>query len=193
MAIFTDITKDNQKIYRVDTPGKYVFFARNRSDTIIFELMVPGAEAYIFFLFTGKKSDQHTLSVVQHHQTPDTVSRVLVKSVLSDASSFDYHGTIRIDQRAQHSDASQTNRNLILSREARASSKPELEILADDVTCRHAATTGAPDQETLHSMIARGLTPKQAKKLYATGFVAGLYEEIRGLGSFPELDDSVSL
>lgn len=192
MTTFTDITKSSRKAYRIDTPGTHVFFLHDRSCDITFDLTVPGAEAHVFALFEGNGADAYALGITQHHVAPDTVSHVLVKSVLEGTSSFDYHGIIRIDRKAERSDASQTDRNLILSQEVRASSKPELEILADDVTCRHAAATGAPDPETLWYMRSRGLTPGQAETLYAAGFVNDLFREMEKIVGHSEWKNKIS-
>jgi Fe-S cluster assembly protein SufD len=185
---FHDITHNPQTTYVLDKPGKHVFFCLNRSGELTFELAVPGAEAHVFALFVGKGEDECSLKVVQHHRAPQTVSRLLSKSVLLDQAKFRYEGLIRIDKEAVASDAEQANRNLILSPNASAFSRPDLEILADDVTCRHAATTSKPNPEHLFYAQSRGLNRTEAERMLMEGFVSDFFSEIEKLGDFPELE-----
>ena len=69
-------------------------------------------------------------------------------------------------------------RALLLSDEAEADNKPELEIFADDVTCGHGATTGALDQSLLFYLRARGLSEKEAQALLIAAFVGEAIESI---------------
>jgi Fe-S cluster assembly protein SufD len=82
-----------------------------------------------------------------------------------------FRGIIRVWPGAQQTDAYQTNRNLLLSPEARADSLPNLEIQADDVKCSHGATVGQLDQESLFYLMSRGLTRSQAERLVVLGFL----------------------
>lgn len=184
---FTDITKNPQTHFILNEPGKNVFFLYNRSGELTFELAAEGAGAYIFALFYGKNNDDFSLKIQQHHTALKTISHTLVKSVLNDQASFHYDGLIQIEKDAVGSEASQTDRNLLLSPEAQASSKPELEILTDDVVCHHAATTSRPNMETLWYMQSRGLSLVEAEQLYARGFVEDIFKEVKKLGAFGEL------
>jgi Fe-S cluster assembly protein SufD len=67
-------------------------------------------------------------------------------------------------------DGYQANRNLILSRNARADSIPGLEILADDVRCTHGATAGKIDPEQLFYLGSRGIPNEEARKIIVDGF-----------------------
>jgi Fe-S cluster assembly protein SufD len=82
-----------------------------------------------------------------------------------------FRGVIRVHPGAQGTDAYQTNRNLLLSDEARADSLPNLEIEADDVKCSHGATVGQLDSETLFYLLSRGLSRQQAERLVVLGFL----------------------
>lgn len=175
---FVDISTDTKNAYALDKNEKCVFYMLNRSGELTFELSGTGAKAHIFAFFMGQGDDQATLRITQRHLAPDTVSSALVKSVLSDGSSFTYEGLIRIAKQARRSDASQESRSLLLSRNARAFAKPALEILADDVRCRHAATTSSLDKEQLFFAASRGLSEEQAKRLLVDGFLNEAIEKM---------------
>lgn len=179
---FLDITHDTLDTYTLRENEQCVFFMLNRSGTVTFELQGRGAEAHIFSFFVGKDDAQGKLTLTQKHSAPQTTSHALAKSVLFDASQFAYEGLIAIDKEANRSDASQESRALLLSPLAQASSKPSLEILANDVKCRHAATASPLSQEALFFAEARGLSPAQAKALLVEGFFFDAFSQMEALG-----------
>ena len=79
---------------------------------------------------------------------------------------------------AQKTDGYQANRNLILSRQARADSIPGLEILADDVRCTHGATVGQLEEEPIFYLMSRGLPRLEAERLVVDGFFAPIMQRI---------------
>jgi Fe-S cluster assembly protein SufD len=101
---------------------------------------------------------------------------LLAKNVLQDEAKSIFAGLIKVDPKAQQTNALQTNRNLLLSRDAEADSLPGLEILANDVSCTHGATTSRLNQEELFYLLSRGLEKKSAESLISLGFL----EEIIG-------------
>ena len=102
---------------------------------------------------------------------PDTGSDLLYKGALDEGSRAAFRGIIRVHPKAQRTDAYQTNRNMLLSDEARADSLPNLEIEADDVKCSHGASVGQLDSETLFYLLSRGMTRQQAERLIVLGFL----------------------
>jgi len=86
---------------------------------------------------------------------------------------------------AQKSDGYQANRNLILSKKARADSIPGLEILADDVRCTHGATVSQLEEEPLFYLMSRGIPRRQAERLVVDGFFASVLDRI----PLPEIRD----
>ena len=112
--------------------------------------------------------DQHT---VLHHLAPRTRSRLDLKAVLKDRARSIYTGLIRIERSAPFSDAYQENRNLLLSEGARAESIPELEILVEEVACKHGATIGPIDEDTLFYLMSRGLPRADAIRIVVEGFI----------------------
>ena len=193
MLPFLDITDDTKQTYRLKENEQAVFFMLNRSGTLTFELSGNGATAHVFAFFIGTKQEEGALVISQQHLAPRTTSRVLVKSVLHDESRFSYRGTLHIAPTAALSDASQENRNLLLSPLAKAFSEPSLEILTDDVRCRHAATTSSLNQEALFFAQARGLTPLAAQTLLIDGFLFSSAETLGSLVSSQEKEKVLAL
>lgn len=169
--IFKDISTDQETIYRLKENERVVFFLYNRAGEITFELGGRGAEAHIFSFCIGKGIETTKLSITQKHLAPDTTSSALVKNVLFGASEYTYEGLIHIAKEGTKSNASLECRTLLLSPEAKSCTKPALEILADDVRCRHAATVSPLNQESYFFLETRGLSPEQAKKLLISGFL----------------------
>lgn len=190
---FFDITHDTETLYRLGENEQCVFFLLNRSGDITFELAGINAAAYVFAFFIGKGQDEARLTISQRHLAPHTTSRVLVKSVLDDSAHFSYRGTLHIAPEASLSDASQENRNLLLSRDAQAFSEPALEILTSDVKCHHAAATGPLNQEALFFAQARGLSQKQAENLLINGFLHSSVDTLGALVSRAEKEKVLSL
>jgi len=75
---------------------------------------------------------------------------------------------------AQKTDAWQMNRNLLLSREALVHSTPQLEILANDVKCKHGSTTGQLDPAALFYLRSRGIGEAAARGLLTWAFANDL-------------------
>ncbi len=127
-------------------------------------------------LLNGRQHADTTL--VMNHSAPDCVSREVFRAVLDDRSHSVFQGRINVRQIAQKTDAKMMTRALLLSDEAEASNKPELEIFADDVACGHGATTGALDESLLFYLRARGLSEKAAQALLIQAFVGEAIESI---------------
>jgi Fe-S cluster assembly protein SufD len=106
----------------------------------------------------------------QNHMAPHTTSDLLFKGALTGESRSVWQGMIYVAPGAQKTDGYQANRNLVLSRKARADSIPGLEILADDVRCTHGATVGKVDPEQIFYLRARGIPERDAERLLVEGF-----------------------
>jgi Fe-S cluster assembly protein SufD len=131
----------------------------------------PGATSEMLGLYFGDRDQHFDHNTSQDHRAPNTSSDLLYKGALDDRSRSAFRGIIRVRPGAQQTDAYQTNRNLLLSDEARADSLPNLEIEADDVKCSHAATVGELDSEAKFYLMSRGLTRTQAERLVVLGFL----------------------
>lgn len=114
----------------------------------------------------------------QNHLAPHTTSDLLFKGALLDESRSVWQGMIYVAPDAMKTDGYQANRNMVLSRNARADSIPGLEILADDVRCTHGATVGKIDPELVFYLISRGIPEKEAEKLVVQGFFDPIMQRI---------------
>ena len=138
-----------------------------------------GAECTLngLYVLEGKQHvDNHTLI---DHARPNGTSRELYKGVLDGRSRGVFDGTIVVRPDAQKSDARQVNRNLLLSEDALADSKPTLQIHADDVKCSHAATIGQIEEEALFYLRSRALSEETARSLLIRAFIADVLGRIR--------------
>jgi Fe-S cluster assembly protein SufD len=116
--------------------------------------------------------------VLVDHQAPNCRSRQLFKGVLRDGSRSSFEGKILVRQAAQKTDAFQLNNNLLMSPDAHADSKPNLEIFADDVKASHGATVGRLDEEQLFYMKSRGFSSIEAKNILIYGFCKEVIERV---------------
>lgn len=134
------------------------------------ELRGTGCHSLIngLYLPTGTQHHDNHMRIVHGAERCD--SRQFYKGVMSDKSSAAFSGRIVVEKGAQKTDAKQTNRNLLLSREATVNTKPQLEIYADDVKCTHGATTGQLDDEQLFYLRARGVSEEVAHGLLVYAF-----------------------
>jgi Fe-S cluster assembly protein SufD len=127
-------------------------------------------------LLNGRQHADTTLFL--DHAVPHCSSREVFRAVVDDRGHSVFQGRIIVQPRAQKTDAKMMTRALLLSDEAEADNKPELEIFADDVTCGHGATTGALDESLLFYLRARGLSEKEAQALLIQAFVGEAIESI---------------
>ena len=112
------------------------------------------------------------------HAVPHCTSREIFRAVVDDRAHSVFQGRIIVRPHAQKTDGKMMTRALLLSDEAEADNKPELEIFADDVTCGHGATSGALDESLLFYLRARGLPEKEAQALLIQAFVGEAIEGI---------------
>jgi Fe-S cluster assembly protein SufD len=125
------------------------------------------------------KDKQHVDStMIIQHAAEGCASRERFRSVLDGASRAVFQGKIIVEPGAQQTDAKMVSNALLLSDEAEADNKPELEIFADDVQCGHGATAGALDEKLLFYLRARGIPRKEAEALLIQAFVGEIIESI---------------
>ncbi|MCD8193740.1 MAG: Fe-S cluster assembly protein SufD [Tannerellaceae bacterium] len=125
-----------------------------------------------------QKKHLDTYSTITH-AVPNCTSNELFKNVLTDSATGAFSGRIHVKEGAQKTAAYQTNRNLLVTREARMYSKPQLEIYADDVKCSHGMTTGQLDDNALFYMQSRGIPREEAKMLLSVAFTADVIANVR--------------
>lgn len=134
----------------------------------------PGAHCDMLALTVANGAQEFDQRTLQTHQAPHTTSDLLYKNALMDTAKTIFSGLIVVDPEAQHTDAYQTNRNLLLSDKAEANSLPGLEIQANDVKCSHGSTSGRVPAEQEFYLQSRGIDPAKAHELIVFGF----FEEV---------------
>jgi Fe-S cluster assembly protein SufD len=142
-------------------------------------LLAEGTEATVngLYIVNGTQHvDNHT-SI--DHAKPHGASHELYKGILDGRSSAVFNGRILVRKDAQKTDSKQTNKNLVLSDDAVIDTKPELQILADDVRCTHGATIGQLDAESLFYMQSRGIGKQQARSLLTYAFAQDIIDRIQ--------------
>lgn len=128
------------------------------------------------FIVSGRE-EANIVTNIDHAAVGGTTSE-LIKGVAAGQGHGAFQGKIIVREGAQQTDARQTSRNLILGRRAVIDTKPELEILADDVKCAHGASVGDLDEAALFYLRARGIPTEEARRLLVEGF---LREPIEGI------------
>lgn len=138
-----------------------------------------GAECTLNGLFMGSGTQHIDNHTTIDHAKPHCVSRELYKGIMDDRSRGVFYGKIIVRPDAQKTDAMQTNKNLLLSRQALVNSTPALEIFADDVKCKHGSTTGQLDSAALFYVRSRGIGETEARALLTHAFAADVADRLR--------------
>lgn len=145
---------------------------------IYLNLLGTGAHGGMNGLVLGKDSQHVHNHTEVAHRVPHCTSDEFYKTVLDDKSRSIFRGRIIVAQDAQQTDAEQQNDNLLLSSDAEADTKPQLEIYADDVVCSHGATIGQLDQKSLFYFQSRGIKKEDARRLLTFAFVNEVVDRI---------------
>jgi Fe-S cluster assembly protein SufD len=138
----------------------------------------PGARSDMLGLYFAQGHQHFDHNTRQDHKVPHATSDLLYKGALYDKTRAVFRGIIKVFPKAQRTDAYQTNRNLLLSDRAEATSLPNLEIEADDVRCSHAATVGHLDKEELFYIMTRGVSRREAERLVVFGFFGEVLDRL---------------
>jgi Fe-S cluster assembly protein SufD len=139
------------------------------------------------------KGTQHAdTALVADHKAGGCQSREMFKAVLDGESRGIFQGKIIVRPKAQKTDAKMMTQALLLSEQAEADNKPELEIFADDVQCGHGATSGALDEDLKFYLMARGIPEGEAEALLVQAFVGEAVEGIEHAGLREALMDHVA-
>ena len=114
-----------------------------------------------------------------NHFAPYCKSYQKVKNVLNTNSKGVYQGKIFVKDVAQKTDAYQLSKALLLDDNSEFSSKPELEIYADDVKCSHGSTSGNVEDDSIYYLMTRGLSKKESVKILVSGFLSEIIDSIQ--------------
>lgn len=141
------------------------------------------AECELNGLYLGVKRqhlDNHTRI---NHNKPHGISREFYKGVLDDRARGVFQGRVVVAEDAQKTDSNMNNRNLLLSADAEADTKPQLEIYADDVKCSHGVTVGQLDEKSIFYLQSRAIDEETARNILTFAFANEMVDKI----SHPEL------
>lgn len=150
-----------------------------------------GGEAFVDGLYMLGGEQHHDTHSEIDHALPNCVSHQTYKGVLNDKSRGVFNGKVFVRENASGTDAQQSNKNLLLSNDARVDTKPQLEIFNDDVKCSHGATVGQLEDEELFYLLSRGLNESLAKNLLTYGFAEEIVNKIEIETIKKELDEAV--
>lgn len=126
-------------------------------------------------LSADQLADTHSLIALTHpHSSADQIQ----KNVVDDRAHSVFNGKVYVSRAAQFTNAAQLNRNLILSNKARVDTKPELDIVADNVKCAHGATVSQLRADEVFYLQSRGISAEQAQRLLLYGFAMEIVEKI---------------
>lgn len=165
--------------------------ARLSRNNIRTQLTGEGLECVLNGLYITKGHQLADHHMVVEHAQPNCASHEYFNGILDGKSKGVFHGRILVQPIAQKTDAKQTNKNLLLSDNATADTKPQLEIYADDVKCTHGATIGQLNQESIFYLRSRGLSPDTARRMLIHAFAGEIIERIQHDDIREELDQVV--
>ena len=147
-----------------------------------------GIEAVLngVYLTNGDQLADHHMIV--DHAKPQCASHEYFNGILAGKSRGVFHGRILVRPGAQKTDAKQTSKNLLLSDDASAEAKPQLEIYADDVKCTHGATVGQLNDESIYYLRSRGIGLETARRMLIHAFAGEIIDRVKHEALREELD-----
>ena len=177
-SIYQDSTQSNllrYNYYKANTNtiiniDSFNYESSFNKDFIEIDLDKSGAEAIVNAL-NLTKNDEHTdNNILINHKSEHCNSSQNVRNILQNKSTSVFNGKVVVFDGAQKTDSNQSNKNLLLSKEATAHSNPQLEIYADDVQCGHGSTTGALDKNSIFYFQSRGINKEDATQILVKAF-----------------------
>jgi Fe-S cluster assembly protein SufD len=158
---------------------------------VLLKFNAEGGEAFVDGLYFLGETQHHDTHSVIAHNVPNCTSHQTYKGILNDKSRGVFNGKIFVAIGASGTDGYQSNKNLLLSNEARVDTKPQLEIYNDDVKCAHGATVGQLEEEELFYLLSRGLNDNLARNLLTYGFAEEIINKIEIESIKKQLDEAV--
>ncbi|HUH73094.1 MAG TPA: Fe-S cluster assembly protein SufD [Chitinophagales bacterium] len=165
-------TKSNYHCTTVSLSGELI-----RNNQFI-EIQGENAHADLGGISILDNKEQTDNLIIIRHSAPNTTSNQLYKNILNGESTGVFNGKIVVDQIAQKTNAFQSNKNILLSDDAAAFFRPQLEIFADDVKCSHGATSYQIEDHELFYLRSRGISKELSRSLLMYAFAADVVEEI---------------
>lgn len=158
---------------------------------INFKFNSEGGEAFVDGLYMIVDDQHHDTHSVIDHALPNCVSHQTYKGIVDGKARAVFNGKIFVRENASGTDGYQSNKNLLLSNDARVDTKPQLEIFNDDVKCAHGATVGQLEEEELFYLLSRGLNESLARNLLTYGFAEEIVNKIEIESIKKQLDEAV--
>ena len=149
-------------------------------DFIEIDLDKSGAEATVNALNLTKNDEHADNNILINHKSEHCNSSQNVRNILQNKSTSVFNGKVIVFDGAQKTDSNQSNKNLLLSKEATAHSNPQLEIYADDVQCGHGSTTGALDKNSIFYFQSRGINKEDATQILVKAFAHAVIKNFSG-------------
>ena len=143
------------------------------------ELMGEESSANMLGLYLPNNKQHVDNQVVVDHKSPYTYSDQTYKGILNGSSKSVFHGSIIVRENSVKVNASQEDKNLLLSDQSEAYTKPAFWIYCDDIMCKHGAACGQIDKESLFYLTSRGISSKEAKQLLVRGFAADIFNKLK--------------
>lgn len=158
--------------------GSYIFGGKLLRKNFYVNILGENADTTVngTYILNEKQVADHR--IILDHKAAHCTSNQMFKGVMGDQSTGIFNGKIYVRKDSQIINAFQNNRNILLSDDANAYSRPQLEIYADDVKCSHGSTIGQLDEEALFYLMARGIRRTEAEKLLVSAFTADAFENI---------------
>jgi Fe-S cluster assembly protein SufD len=147
-------------------------------ESLFVRLLGEGADARLRGLYLGRGKEHVDNTTVVEHAVPRCTSNEYYKGIVAGSSSSVFYGKVIVRLDAQKSDATQQNKNLVLSKQASANTRPQLEIYADDVKCAHGATVGQLDAAQLFYLRSRGIGAEEARRLLTYAFASEIVNDL---------------
>ena len=149
-----------------------------RNETVL-NLAGDGSAGHVAGGMLGAGTAHLDTTVLVIHSAEGCESRQVVRGVFDGRARGVFQGKVLVEQAAQKTDGYQISQAVLLDERAEFSSKPELEIYADDVKCSHGSTAGALDPEALFYLRSRGLEKHEAEAILIAAFLEQAFDEIR--------------
>lgn len=172
------------------TTRRFLLQGKSWEAPISVDLAGPGADAVISGLVAVDGDRTASVDAQVRHSAPQATSRQVFQALAGGGSKAAFVGKVVVDPGAKGTNARQSSRNILLSRDASIDSRPQLEIREDDVKCSHGSTTGRLDENALRFLRARGFSPEGARSLLVRAFAGEQVESLPD-GSFRELVESL--
>ncbi len=172
------------KVAHLSRDAKLNWFFGNFSNSLISRTSMvthfdgEGSESENTSIFFGDGKQHIDINVNAIHSAPNTKGNIIAKGVLNGGATSVYRGLIKIEKNGQKTSSYMADHRLMLSESALSNSIPSLQIDANDVACKHAASMGQIDQEKLFYLISRGLDKDKAENLIVRGFFDPLVSKL---------------